>query len=360
MRLRILRYQDINMKDKKLIKIITLCILSFTFCFMVLSTEVGKAYAEAIDLNISPSLLQIQAAPPSDIRAPLTIENKSDTSVKLSVSFKPFKSSTKENGEIEFLKESESHPGLDKDFFNKVQLVDDDNFAIQSLELGPKQQKKLYLRIYIPKEEAFSDYYFSIVFMSIPQQNGQDDSNHEVNNYSTAQAGIALNVLLSIEKEEIPNGEIEKFTSPFYIESGPVPFTIQVTNKGNHFITPRGILLITNMFGQTIGKVEIPATNILANSSRYLVDSLQHTKANASTRLTKKETEQRPQTIWTETFLLGFYTATITIAFSDHGPIQTRSIHFLAFPLKFLLGLMIAIIMVIITSIRVKNKLKDK
>ncbi len=337
------------LRIKYLVNVSVLILLAT--CYLLLATKQAKA--DDLSLSIWPPILQIEAVPPSDIRAPFTIENQGFDSVKLKIVYKLFKGSEKENGEVRFLSEKDPFPGANPGIFENVQVVDN-NFAIHNLELGPKQEKKLELRIIVPKEERFSDYYFSILFLS--DNNISKDASPtqaEENSQTLTLGGIGMNVLLSIGPNDKPKGIIEEFQAPWYLEAGPVPFSIRVKNTGSHFMSPKGVILIKNMFGQTVGRVNIPETNILAGSSRLLTDSEQQ-KAGSSA-----DQSSPSKAYWRENFLLGFYTASLSLALSDKGPLYTKSIHFIAFPLKFALGVFLVIIIVLIIYFRVKQKLSS-
>lgn len=346
-----------NQKSK--IKNIVYLIIIFALCSLLFSLP--KVNAEGISLGVSPSILQIEAIPPADARAPFTIENKSDEPVKLKIGYKLFRASDKGDGQIEFLKDSDPFPGADEAIFEKIELVDD-NFAIDSLELGPKQKKKLTLRVIAPKKEPFSDYYFSLIFLSEDASDEDASKDKEKTGTSTAIGGIAVNVLLSIGPKDNAKGYIEHFSTPWYRESGPVPFTLQVKNAGSHFITPKGVILIKNMFGQTVGKIDIGPENILAGTSRYLNDSktvnLNPENSHSGSNSLREE-RSHPQVIWPDTFLLGFYTASLTLSISDNGPIYNNSIHFIAFPAKLMMGMLIAIVIIILAYVRVKKRMNQ-
>lgn len=320
-----------------------------------------QALADTIQLQVSPPLLHIRAVPPADITTPITITNTSEQGVNLKIAFNLFKDNGRETGEIAYLNDKDPFPGPDAKLFEKIHLIDEKNIALDSLSVGPKQTKHLRLRIILPKNEPAADYYFSAIFLTTPDgtiPNGTD--NKKISASSKIEAGIASNVLLSIGPKENNKTYIEEFSSPVYVNSGPVPFSIRVKNTGRHVTTPKGLVLIKNMFGQTVGRIELPPTNVLAGSTRALIDTGQLANSAASTKslkeLTGKPLGQAAHAIWTEHFLLGFYTATLSIAVSDDGPVFTRSIHFLAFPATFLFALLVVILIVLVLYIRVKAR----
>jgi len=323
-------------------------IIGITSC-MIQAQDVS---ASGFALSTSPPLLQIEALPPSDVRAPFTIRNDSDSPVDLKVLLLPFRASEQENGQIEYIREST--PTI----FEKIQVIDEDT-AVDQVSLGPKQEKKLMLRAVVGNKEQSADYYFSIIFLTIPKNGADKSKADEKNNVSNAQAGIATNVILSVGARENAKGLIDDFTAPWYVESGPVPFNIRIKNTDTHYISPKGSIYITNMFGQTIGKVELPPTHVLVGTTRSLMDIQQAAKksAIAQSPQSKKDT---PKALWPEKFLVGFYTAKLTIDMSDKGPSYSKSLIFFAFPIKLLLGIAISIITIIIVYLRVKRRLQTE
>ena len=331
----------------------TKAFLIFVLLFALCTLHLSKAHAAEVSLGTSPSILQIEATPPSDVRAPFSIENTSDEAVDLKIGYKLFKSSDKGDGQIEYVNNNHK-------IFDQVEVVDEDNFSIDSLSLGPRQKKNLILRVIIPKNEPFSDYYFSLIFLTepkttdsnpstaSPENNDElklslDDTSKDTATKSadkknaafSARAGIAINVLLSIWPQKTPpNASIEEFSTTLFRESGPVPFTLKIRNNGSKYVSPSGVIVIKNMFGQRIGRVDLKESNVLAGSSRS------------------------PALVWKDTLLLGFYTATINLVISDTGPTYTRSIHFVALPIKLFAGVTIAMIIITLTYLRVRKKMK--
>jgi hypothetical protein len=302
--------------------------ISLFFMFYVLGfTFAPTAHAQNVDLGIYPPVFQIVANTPSDIKIPFTIENFTDLSVPLGISLKPFTADPAENGNITFLDNPEySDPFLPQ----RIQVLDGDN-SIGNLILSPKQKKDLTLEVQIPQNEPKGDYYLSLIFASNP--------NNETNtNSSQATIGIASNILLSIGPIGKASGNIEEFSTPFFTTKGPIPFTLRVRNSSDHYITPKGNIVIKNMFGQTIGKVNLLPVNILENTVRKIPDSKQLDPIKA---------------IWSEKFLVGPYTATLTMALSDTGPIFTRDIVFFALPVEYLIAILLIICLIIFIAVRI-------
>lgn len=303
---------------------------------------VSTAHADPLSLAISPPILQIQALPPAKVTTFITIMNTSNNAVNASVQLRPFTQADLENGQVKFI---DKFPGPDQKILQKVRIYLG-NQEVTSLDLAPKQQKKLTLLIDIPENEPVSDYYFSVIFIS-------NFSPTDKTNYSQAQGGIATNVLLSIGKGAA-QGDISRFSTPFYVESGPVPFTLAIHNSGTHFIAPQGNILVKNMFGQTIGKIDILPVNVLAATTRLIPDASQN--SSSASLKTLREKNPQPFIFWPEKFLLGPYQATANITLSNTGPQLTQTTYFFAFPIQAIIITIIILSFITLILIRVKNK----
>lgn len=323
-------------------------VLSF-FLFLPKDT-----YANGTTISISPSLFQIEAKPPADVWAPFVLKNTSTQPVTLSIGYKAFDPQASHNGNVVFLKNGQLIQGEDKKIFDKMQVVDDNNLSQNTFSLAPKQSTQLRLHISLPNNEPSSDYYFSLIFLQTSNQPDQNVSNNTEaqRSSSTLQAGIGANILLAVGDKQTPQGTIDTFQTPWFVQSGPVSFTLTVFNDGAHFIAPSGKIMIKNMFGQTVGKIDLPNTVILAGTGRTL------SSKNSTISANQTDGQEYPQAFWQEPFLLGMYTATATISLSDAGPIYIRSIHFFAFPLEYLIGFFVFIVFIYVIYLRVKRRIK--
>ncbi len=309
-----------------------LLILIFILNLSFIIYHSPKAYAQsAISLGVDPPILQINATAPALVRSKVVIINRGDSSVTLKVSFKPFIGSDREDGQIRYVNEE---LGVD------VKLLDDSGEAINELELSPKEEKKLTLSIDIPRDSPPSDYYFSIIFLTGKSSKGETSSSSE------SITGIASNVLLSIGSDKVM-GEIAQFSAPFFLEKGPVPFTVRIKNTSSHFINPKGEILIKNIFGQTIGRVDLAQVNILANSVRNIPSEAYFNEGNLPDEIAA---------YWPQKFILGPYKASLSIALSDTGPLFKRSVFFFAFPAKAFVAVLFGGLLLIYITIRVRSK----
>lgn len=255
---------------------------------------VQEINAASLSLSVDPPITIIDSIPSTVTASPIIIQNKGDSQITLEIYLKSFKAKG-EDGGLEYLKNASP-------ILKNIRILDA-NLPIESITLGPKQQKNLTLKIDLPQDTNVSDYYFSVIFISMNKHLIESNS-------STNQLGIATNVLLSVGPKEEPRANLEEFSSGSFFEKGPVPFTVRMKNNGNHLIKPTGKIVIKNLFGQNIQIINLLNVNILCDSIRTI-----------------------PTTLRKNNFLLGPYTATLEISTSDNETIA-KTIYFSVFPLR--------------------------
>lgn len=338
--------------NKKTVSIFVHSALIGLFVYLSIGLFSPAASAQGVSLGVNPPIIVIQADPPASITTPLTIHNLSNKSASFQIMFKPFHASDAENGEVKYLPEGETIPGPDQELFDKVQIMDNDN-VIDTVVLGPQQEKTLTLHVGIPEDEPIADYYFSVIFL-----NKKDQSSPTNSSLSQTIGGIATNVLLSIGKEPA-QGTVTEFSVPGFLEHGPVPFTVRIRNTGTHVIAPKGSIIIKNMFGQAVGKVDLLPVNILTKSTRAIPDTSQNPEKKRKSSVNLPLLSPSPVSYWYENFLLGFYTATLTVSLSNKGPVYTSTTHFSAFPFTAFIGLLVACFIVLLIRKKLQKRLKD-
>jgi hypothetical protein len=316
--------------------------LKILFLFIFLPTYFLIAQivkAAPLSLSIDPPITTIQAIPPTTTNSYINIQNNENSQIALRIEIKPFKAN-EENGELEYLNEMPP-------FFRNIQILDKDDVPVENITLGPKQKKNLKLSIAIPKDENISDYYFSVIFIST-------GSPSDTSNLSANRIGITTNVLLSIGSPELPKTTVEEFSSNIFFEKGPVPFTVRLKNTGSHFIKPKGQIIIKNMFGQSIKRLDLFSVNILSDSIRAIPNDtyMQELRLKNNSKLSFDF--KHPTILWKGNFLIGLYSATLNIYLSDNVPSFTKTIYFFAFPLQILIIILIITLAIVATLNRIK------
>jgi hypothetical protein len=310
---------------------------------------IPQVHAEGTALSTFPTTLQLRGQPPADVRSGFSISNQGTKTVKLNVILRPFKADAANDGKVLYLE------GNDPKLLQKVQIIDN-GYAVSTLELGPKQTKNLQVRVQILPGEPITDYYFSVIFLTVENLPKQD-AGKDAKVLSTIQEGIALNVLVASGPKELPNASIAEYSTPStFRDSGPVAFTVKIRNNGPHFVTPKGVILIKNIFGQTVGRLDLQNTNILAGTTRSMIGTPYNKAANSDAAPSDITSSTA---VWPEKFLLGIYSANLSLALSEDGPVFNQTIRFIAFPSKLLLILGIIALVLLLISLRIRKKLKN-
>lgn len=325
-------YFVLRIMYKKFITVASFLLILNTL-YLILYTS--QAHAQTVSVGLYPPIMKINLNPPASITQPIVIKNFTDDPESFSVKFQPFVNSPRDNGEVTYLSPQDPIPGNDPKIFEKMQLLDGDHVA-NVISLKPQEAKTLILHIGIPQDEPASDYYFSILFIN--QGIGNDQSN-----VSAVSGGIGTNILLSVGPQTQTTGIIKQFSTLSFVQHGPLPFTVSIQNNSTHFINPTGTIVIQNMFGQYVGKVNLLSVNILEHSSRFVPDDKNINDTHAT---------------WPEKFLLGVYKAKLTVALSDTGPLFTRTIYFFALPTEAIIAIIALILLGTIIFVRVRQRLK--
>lgn len=299
--------------------------------FLALHINTPSAHAQELSLGIYPPILQIEANPPAKVSTPINLQNQSNRPVDLVIKLKMFRPSDSEDGSPVYLSDEEQSKFK---IFEKIKILEDKK-EIKSISISPEQSRDLTVSIDLPKDQERGDYYFSILFISKDNINLDSTS-------SQAIGGIGANVLLSVGPKGATTGNVVEFSSSFFKSRGPSEFKLRVYNGSDHFITPQGTVSIKNIFGQTVGDLELKPLNILSKSTRQLND--------------KKSTGNT--IIWPEKFLLGVYAADLTVTLSDQGPLLRKKITFVALPIEILSGLILAAVFALFLIKRVRERLK--
>src|SRR5690606_32833938 len=87
---------------------------------------------------------------------------------------------------------------------------------------------------------------------------------------SSISGGVASHILLSVDPHVTEDLKLVEFSGPPLSRNGQMEFTIKIANEGNHYRNTQGNIRIKNALGGPGQELEIPATTILAHSSRLL------------------------------------------------------------------------------------------
>ncbi|OGH23336.1 MAG: hypothetical protein A2958_00210 [Candidatus Levybacteria bacterium RIFCSPLOWO2_01_FULL_38_13] len=304
-------------------KLISVLFLMFLINYLVPS----KALAEDISFGVYPPIIKIRAKSSSKVSAAIKIKNFSGREISLQVVLRPFEDAKTQDGQFKFILYKDYTNEL-ANFLSKIRIVEKDQ-SVSELIIGPEQEKNLNLIIDIGKLSEHRDYYFSAVFLT--------HNNHSSSNsFTRIIQGVGSNILVSMGDGQ-QNLQIEDFTVPFTQTKKTLDFSFILTNSSDRFSTIKPYILVKNIFGKQIERIDFSQTNILAKSSRNFT-------AKEAEFINTKGGE----------FLLGPYTTTLIL--NNEEKILTKNANFVSLPLKHVLILTLILIFLIFTTARIKSR----
>lgn len=301
--------------SKKQLSILALLLLIFLLAPV-------KSEAASLSLGVYPPLTKIRTAPNTHAQQNITLSNYSSDPINISISFRMFKSSAANNGQVTFLPNTTAV----KNFFSERIKVLDGSIPVNQVLLSPQQNKSLTIDITVPKDAQDTDYYISALFIS-------NNTTQIKSNASLFSSGIASNILISVlHQPSIDTGYVKEFTGPHLIDSGDVPFVVMAANQTNHYESVKGRITINNMLLHTKEIIPLHDETILANSSRYMT-----TDADPSVS----------KVLWKHGFLFGVYKADVELYFGKNNQAFHKIIYFSSYPI---VGFAIALIVIIFSG----------
>ena len=295
--------------------------LAFVMSFAILAgaglvlAPSSSAQEQKRGIMISPLTFDLTANPGDVLKNKLRIINMSDNTTPVTINIENFKAV----GEI-----------------GQVMIAPVEEEMIYSLKnwmkaepnefiLGPNEQKVVDFMIEVPLNAEPGGKYGSIL-ASIGGGNATGGMGTSV----VQQVGSLVLLVVSGEVKE--NLEIKSFSTPSFLEYGPVPFEIKFENKGSIHVKPRGFISISSWGNKKKIDLELPLNNVMPGAVRKI------------------------ETNWDTKWLFGKYTATIVGGYGTSNiPINPMTIEFWVLPWKLMLGVSI-VLLIILTILFLSRK----
>jgi len=242
------------MNLRKILLLLLFQILIFIYSYI-------PSFAQSIGLSISPPLLEVMIQPGKSIAQKYQIGNNSDTDLYVRAIVVPF-----EPADIQG-KISIKYQVLSIKYFT---LANSDIQLGQTFKLPANSQKRLALKIAVPKDELEADQYFTFLIEQSPEieflgrQGGQN------------LIKIGSNILLTISQLGNPKkqGIIAKFLPLPKIADlfDKVKFKVLIQNTGEAYFKPIGqIDIYHRITKKKMASLELQPDNILVNSAREIM-----------------------------------------------------------------------------------------
>jgi len=308
---------------------------SLVFACLTLAT-LSPVWAQNLSLAIWPPLLEVTIQPGKSITQVYKLKNTGETDLALTSKIVPFKPEG-ERGDIAFTSE-----GGNLEFSSWF------SFQNANLALGEKfllpagREQEVVLKIKIPQRAPEGDYYFTLLFETLPGVFLPAGSGGQI------EAKIGSNILLTVSQtgETKKQAEIEEFKllncsiaqlfNGCVIDSFSQPkFTVRLKNTGQAFFKPIGSITTSGWLNQRWALDLLPE-NILTNSIRQI-----QCQQAAPPQILPSPCELRTK------FLLGKYTAKLEFGTDEASGKYQAQIVFWALPLKLGAGVLVVLILLL-------------
>jgi hypothetical protein len=227
-------------------KLIYLSTISFFFLTLFFITP---TFAKPLSIGTAPTHEKLQLEPGEVYEDNFTVWNLETSAITYYVKVSSFRQIQNQPGSAIYLTEEE-------DANNPYSATDWVEVETEVLELIPNRNVTVEYTITVPEKLALGEYNAEIYFVSEDAEK-QD----ETATYSLLSSGIPI--LITIGDEFAESAEILDFYSTKKVYEKP-NFTTLITriqNFGDTHITPKGDIILTNLFNQEVGRIVFNETN---------------------------------------------------------------------------------------------------
>lgn len=299
-----------NPSKKTLIGLILF--LFFCFSFLVFAQEKNNQ----VGLTISPLNFEFSANPGDKIENKIKVSNPTKNTFSVKMEVEDF-TAMGEEGQVK-VEEQQNHTYSLKRWVTT---------SPSEFTLAPGEYKVVTFTIDVPSNAEPGGKYGSILATVTGTVSPEGTG-------ATLKPKVGALVLLSVAGRIEEKVDIKEFSSPKFLNSGPVNFTLRFENKGTVHVMPRGIITITDIFGKKLADIEIPQKNVLPGAIRKV------------------------QATWNKKWLFGRYQATFVGNYGSKNEPISATLTFWVIPWKIGGPILIVLIIIVAVIIRTRRKLK--
>jgi hypothetical protein len=286
--------------------------------FLVFSFNLTSAQdsSDAITLGVSPQILEITANPGEKVTNTFRLTNASEQSVNIKTIPKNF-TPLGEEGAVDLTEDSTN--------FSLAEWV---TVSPDTALLDSNTTKDFVVTINVPEDVEPGSHFGSVVFQTIPPE---DDTAAAL-----VSQEIAPVILVKVAGDITETAEIVEFksTKSFWSNESSISLISRITNTGTAHFKPTGQIVIKNMFGSEVAKLELDKRNVLPGSIRQFTNEWQ-----------------------TDGFKLGRYTAELTLVTGEDDKIQTSTTSFTIFPYQVVIPVVILLSILVFIIFKGRKRL---
>lgn len=199
------------------------------------------------------------------------------------------------------------------------------------LPVDAKQAQIVRITIKIPNNALPGGHYAMITYMP----NGEVKPGELKRTATIIGQRVGSLIYVTVGGNITEKANILKFTTPKFLEKGPVEFTSSVENLSDIHINPRGNITIYNPLKSKLTELPVEIGNIFPETTRDF------------------------PTTWNQKWGWGRYRADLNLAYGTRGETITSTIYFWLFPIRLVIITLIATVS-LLTVIILLNKRRKK
>lgn len=274
-------------------------ILILFFC-----VGVKSSFAQAAQtVTVLPPTQELSANPGDTIQIKAKIRNSGNTDFNVKVTINDFLPKG-DQGQVEIAPSS------------PYSIVKWTTLKENSFTLSSGEDQTAVATVTIPKNTA-GGRYGSFVFSITPKAAEKGGS-------ATVAQNVASLFLIRINGPVNEKLVINQITAPSSREFGPIPFQIDLANKGNVHVKAFGIVSIYDMFGRNVVNIPVKAVNVFPETNRTVLVS------------------------YDQKLLLGKYKATAFLYYGQKNELLTSTVEFTVFPVRIAVGIFVVLVLIVI------------
>jgi hypothetical protein len=288
----------------------------FAVLLILLLIGFGANFVYAgIGLGIQPNKISHTIEAGESVSGVIILKNASDSDVKVDVEVQDF-IPTPGTGDFHFVKRAEGVTSV-RDW---VTIGSPADFIFKKGE-----SKEIPYTIKAPKNAEPGSHFGVAFFMA-----------SKIADTGQLKVGtrVGMVIYVTVPGNFLQKGEILDFSTPKFIQKGPVNFKIKFENTGTVHFEPKGSIQITNIFGKEVANVPVSGTLVLPTGVKNFTVN------------------------WPVNFLLGRYKAEISLKDGEGNILTADSVAFYAFPLWYIFGFIAAIIILFFGLKFLRKKVK--
>ncbi len=188
--------------------------------------------------------------------------------------------------------------------------------------LPANEKMDLQIRINVPKDANPGGKYAAVFFQTSETLPNKSQSEEQKGTGTALR--IASLLYIKVKGPIKEKALITRFFTPYFLEYGPIKIDLNIFNRGDYHITPKGLLTLTNILNKPIDQQLLPERNIFPDSQR-----------NYQIELGKK-------------WMIGKYKINLEASYGETGQALTSSLYVWVFPWRIALIILLTLIIIIL------------